>query len=198
MKKKLLLILTMVAFLSLVGCSAAVDVAMLAVDFAGSTGGGAADIQVIAQKKDVVPDKSAMTLVVLKMPVLNTVDAQKQVNYIKTALANNQINYTLTDKPGSIYRINVDSIYRINVDIELLEAIKKADGQHDLRVVVVATLFKKNVVLSKIAGDYKGKSSIWSEFNNMEIAGSVFDQILAKMYAPPNSSKATAATVEKK
>lgn len=180
----------MVAFLSLVGCSAAVDVAMLAVDFAGSTGGGAADIQVIAQKKDVVPDKSAMTLVVLKMPVLNTVDAQKQVNYIKTALANNQINYTLTDKPGSIYRINVD--------IELLEAIKKADGQHDLRVVVVATLFKKNVVLSKIAGDYKGKSSIWSEFNNMEIAGSVFDQILAKMYAPPNSSKATAATVEKK
>ena len=188
----------MVAFLSLVGCSAAVDVAMLAVDFAGSTGGGAADIQVIAQKKDVVPDKSAMTLVVLKMPVLNTVDAQKQVNYIKTALANNQINYTLTDKPGSIYRINVDSIYRINVDIELLEAIKKADGQHDLRVVVVATLFKKNVVLSKIAGDYKGKSSIWSEFNNMEIAGSVFDQILAKMYAPPNSSKATAATVEKK
>ena len=183
MKKKLLLSLVVVVFFGLVSCGPAIDIAFLAVDFAGSTGHGKADIQVIAQKKDVVPDKSARTLVVLKMPVLNTVDAQKQVNYIKTALANNQINYTLTDKPGSIYRINVD--------IELLEAIKKADGQHDLRVVVVATLFKKNVVLSKIAGDYKGKSSIWSEFNNMEIAGNVFDQILVKMYTP-------AATTEKK
>jgi len=187
MRKKILLSLTMMAFLGLLLFGCAMDVAMVVIDAIDSVGHGQADVQVIAQKKGVVLNKGAKTLVVLKTPPLNTVDAQKQTNYIKTALDRNQINYTLAESR---------SVYRMNVDIEVMQAIKGKDGQHDLRVVVVATLFKKNVVLSKITGDYKGKSSIWSEFNNMEIAGNVFDQILAKMYAPPNSSKAATAEVK--
>ena len=188
MKKRVMINLVVAAFFVLTGCGPAIDIAFLAVDFAGSGASGKADIQVIAKKEGVVLKKGTKTLVVLKTPPLNTVDKQKQINYIKAALDKNQVNYTLADRSRSIYQMNVD--------IEVLEAIKKDDGQHDLRVVVVVTLFKKNVVLSKIAADYKGKSSIWSEFDNMKIAGGVFDQILVKMYAPANSSKA--ATVKKK